>query len=290
MLVSIIVITYNSGRCVLETLESAYRQTYPEIELIVSDDCSTDSTFALCRQWVTAHQERFVRTRCIQTPRNGGVVWNYNHALKEAQGAWIKYIAGGDLLRSNCIERYMHNIRPNLYMYACSLETFGKDNCMPTTIHPTLIDAGQKRQVRDALRYCHSVHGSTLFLKRSTLIQLGGFDTQFPMLEDTAIVYHYLVHGYGIGIVHETLVKWCVDNNSVSHSFHNFSQQISRCNNYYGIHYCWRYGLLLHSYHYWVKEYINRHADDSPRSVSKLIGYLLQSFNLVHLRRKLQRH
>ena len=43
-LVSIIVITYNSAKYVLETLESAKNQTYQNIELIISDDCSNDDT------------------------------------------------------------------------------------------------------------------------------------------------------------------------------------------------------------------------------------------------------
>ena len=43
-LVSIYTLTYNSSKTVLETLESIYLQTYPNIELIVSDDASTDNT------------------------------------------------------------------------------------------------------------------------------------------------------------------------------------------------------------------------------------------------------
>lgn len=48
-LVSIVVITYNSSEYVLETLESAKAQTYTNIELIVSDDCSTDETVSICK-------------------------------------------------------------------------------------------------------------------------------------------------------------------------------------------------------------------------------------------------
>ncbi len=51
-LVSIIVCTYNSSKYVLETLESAKEQTYQNVELIVSDDCSTDNTVELCRKWI----------------------------------------------------------------------------------------------------------------------------------------------------------------------------------------------------------------------------------------------
>lgn len=47
-LFSIIVITYNSSVFVLETLESAKNQAYQNIELIISDDGSTDETVAIC--------------------------------------------------------------------------------------------------------------------------------------------------------------------------------------------------------------------------------------------------
>ena len=51
-LVSVPVITYNSAKFVLETLESIKAQTYQNIELVISDDCSTDNTVQICRDWV----------------------------------------------------------------------------------------------------------------------------------------------------------------------------------------------------------------------------------------------
>jgi alpha-1,3-rhamnosyltransferase len=48
-LVSIVIITYNSAKYVLETLESVKAQTYEKIELVISDDCSTDDTVEVCR-------------------------------------------------------------------------------------------------------------------------------------------------------------------------------------------------------------------------------------------------
>jgi glycosyltransferase involved in cell wall biosynthesis len=47
-LVSIVVITYNSAKFVLETLESAKSQTYQNVELIISDDGSSDNSFQIC--------------------------------------------------------------------------------------------------------------------------------------------------------------------------------------------------------------------------------------------------
>ena len=80
-LVSIIVITYNSSKYVLETLESAYNQTYQNIELIISDDCSTDDTVEVCKKWVDEHKDRFVRSEIITTPVNTGIPVNCNRGL-----------------------------------------------------------------------------------------------------------------------------------------------------------------------------------------------------------------
>ena len=75
-LVSVPVITYNSSKFVLETLESIKAQTYQNIELIISDDCSTDNTVELCQKWVEENKERFVRTQIITSDLNTGVSAN----------------------------------------------------------------------------------------------------------------------------------------------------------------------------------------------------------------------
>lgn len=49
-LVSIVVITYNSSEYVFDTLISAKNQSYQNIELIVTDDCSSDDTSAVCEK------------------------------------------------------------------------------------------------------------------------------------------------------------------------------------------------------------------------------------------------
>ena len=51
-IVSVVVVTYNSAKYVLETLESIKDQTYPNLSLVISDDCSTDNTVKLCRKCI----------------------------------------------------------------------------------------------------------------------------------------------------------------------------------------------------------------------------------------------
>ena len=103
MLVSIVVITYNSVRFVLETLESIKKQTYNNIELIISDDASTDRTVEVCKTWIDDNYRRFKRTKLITVHRNTGIPANFNRGVMAAKGAWIKTIAGDDVLYQNCI-------------------------------------------------------------------------------------------------------------------------------------------------------------------------------------------
>jgi len=112
-LVSVTVITYNSAKFVLETLESIRQQTYSNIELIISDDCSKDNTVELCQQWINEHGGRFVRSTIVTTPVNTGVAANFNRAIDNSNGEWIKGIAGDDLLLPTSVADYINYINDN---------------------------------------------------------------------------------------------------------------------------------------------------------------------------------
>ena len=112
-LVSIIVATYNSSRFVIETLESAKAQTWQNIELVVSDDCSADNTVELCRNWIAQNKDRFVNTQLITVPANTGVSANCNRMIQSSVAEWIKMIAGDDILLPNCIEDNMQFVHLN---------------------------------------------------------------------------------------------------------------------------------------------------------------------------------
>lgn len=285
MLITVIVITYNSSRYVVETLESVYKQSYADIELIISDDCSKDNTLELCRQWVYSHQDRFVRVEILQTPSNGGICHNYNFALKYAHGDWIKYIAGDDLLEDNCIERFVDNIQPDTHLYTC-ITTHLQDETGETKQYCTRIpDTTAWKQARFMLKYLYSINGPTLFIERHHLNELGGFEEKYPMIEDWPIAIRYTTLGLRIGIVNEPLVQWRIYNESISHSNHSFALSLHESWYDYSMRYCWRYFLPLHHYHHWLNHWIVAHSEH--KGAYKTLGYILRSIDLVNLKRKL---
>lgn len=109
-LVSVCVITYNSSRTVLETLDSILAQTYPRLELIVSDDCSSDDTVSVCRKWLNANEQRFEKASILTSEKNGGVAVNLNNAILASCGDWVKTVAGDDLLMPECISDNMNYV------------------------------------------------------------------------------------------------------------------------------------------------------------------------------------
>ncbi|WP_262148665.1 glycosyltransferase family 2 protein [Chryseobacterium foetidum] len=102
-LVSIIVLCYNSESFIIETLESIKNQSYENIELIISDDHSKDKSIEVCSNWLKQNTERFVASQIITVPQNSGIPANCNRGVKAAKGAFLKLIAGDDLLTPDCI-------------------------------------------------------------------------------------------------------------------------------------------------------------------------------------------
>ena len=109
MTVTIAVVTYNSSPFVIETLESIKYQSYPDLELVISDDASTDDTVIKAKEWLAKKEniQRFQRIELITVPKNTGVSANCNRCIEAATSDWVKFIAGDDILLPNCIEDNM---------------------------------------------------------------------------------------------------------------------------------------------------------------------------------------
>jgi glycosyltransferase involved in cell wall biosynthesis len=112
-LISVLLITYNSADHLIEALESVKNQTYPHLELIISDDCSSDNTIEVCEQWLSQNKSRFYNTKIVQTKKNTGVSGNLNRGIKNSTGKWIKPLAGDDYMYPHCIERFIAEINLN---------------------------------------------------------------------------------------------------------------------------------------------------------------------------------
>jgi glycosyltransferase involved in cell wall biosynthesis len=98
-LVSVGVFLYNEERFVRESLGALLQQDYPNLEIIISDNCSTDNTAAICRE-LTASDERI---RFIRQESNIGAAANSIQVLAEASGRYFMWASGHDLWSANLV-------------------------------------------------------------------------------------------------------------------------------------------------------------------------------------------
>ena len=101
-MVSVCIPTYNAGDYFEDCLRSALDQTYRNLEILISDDGSTDHTMALIKKY----QQDHANIRLVQNP-NPGMVNNWNHCIEQASGEWIKFLFQDDLLKPDCVEKML---------------------------------------------------------------------------------------------------------------------------------------------------------------------------------------
>ena len=120
-LVSIIVPSYNHEHFIVDCLESIKKQTYLNIELIIGDDCSFDSTPQIAKEWIEQNRGRFYDSKIVVNEENLGITKNCNNLLRKCKGDYIKLIASDDILVDDCIEKLVSFAEDNpKYDIVCS--------------------------------------------------------------------------------------------------------------------------------------------------------------------------
>lgn len=95
-LITFAVVAYNQERYIREAVEGAFAQTYSPLEIILSDDCSSDGTFEIMKTMAGSYRgpHRVVLNR---NPANLGICPHINAVMERAQGELIVPAAGDDI-------------------------------------------------------------------------------------------------------------------------------------------------------------------------------------------------
>src|SRR4051812_29514296 len=115
-LVSIIVCTYNGEQFLEEQLQSVVNQTYPNIEITISDDKSTDQTAAILKKY---EEKNNIQVRYNEM--NIGFLKNFELAVGMASGNYIAFCDQDDIWLPNKIERLLGAISDHSLVYSNSL-------------------------------------------------------------------------------------------------------------------------------------------------------------------------
>lgn len=100
-LVSVVAVCYNQSRFVIECLDSIRNQTYPNLELIIMDDCSQDDSATVIQKWLHENQ---VAATFIAHQKNEGICKTFNEGVIRARGEFIAIVAADDVYLPHKIE------------------------------------------------------------------------------------------------------------------------------------------------------------------------------------------
>lgn len=220
LLISLCVVTYKSDPFIVETLESIKAQTYAPIELIVSDDCSPDDTVDICRRWLSANSQRFVRTQLVTSEVNTGVSANANRAFRAARGQWLKILAGDDKLMPNCIDDNVRYVmaHPGVEVVFSNLQTFGEVATAET------LDYTRYFTRLSPVEFCrwqmvyNSFPAPSSLMSRIVYERLGGFEETIPFMEDKPFWVKALHHRVPMGCFAGPTVAYRIHGGSLVHS------------------------------------------------------------------------
>lgn len=115
--VSIIIPAYNSEKYIERSIESALCQSYKNIEVIVVDDGSLDSTLNLCNKYKKIDERLLVITK-----KNGGVSSARNAGIKKSTGEYIFFLDSDDYLDTEVIEKLVVDNNRDEFLIGCKIK------------------------------------------------------------------------------------------------------------------------------------------------------------------------
>ncbi len=223
-LVSVVIVSYNAAGSIADTLDSIYNQTYPHIELVVSDDASTDNTVAVAEAWIASHKDRFSDCILLAHEKNQGVAENLNSGIRAATGSFIKDFAADDQLHPTYLQEHVAYLEQTgadcvfSNMRAFHMEDGKKvvsDYVPPAG--PNFFDADAQTQYQMLL--CGNMLFSPTFLATRALYDRHGlYDTRFPLMEDYPYYLKLTKEGTKLHYLDVCLVDYCFSDTSISNA------------------------------------------------------------------------
>lgn len=114
-LVTFAVFAYNQEKYIREAVEGAFSQTYEPLEIILSDDCSSDRTFEIMQEMAAAYKGPS-QIKLIRNQKNLGLADHINNVVQSSKGTIISWAAGDDIALPERTDKFVRKMidEPNI--------------------------------------------------------------------------------------------------------------------------------------------------------------------------------
>ena len=213
-LFSVIVLTFQQRHLLENCIDSILRQNYPNIELVICDDCSADFDEEEVRQYIDANKEDNIKNVIVYKQHsNVGTTANAQKGVELSSGKYFKLHAGDDMLYNETVlEKMAEKLHDrNVHLLAGRSVACQHDGTMTDHYYPSIqavtemIDGDARRQfeLMGTQSWGEYINAPAVFWKRSFFDEIGGFDLRYKYTEDWPMWLKITGAGYKITMIEE---------------------------------------------------------------------------------------
>lgn len=239
-LLSICIPVFNCHEHIAEAVDSVLQQSFTDFELIIVDNCSDDGTYEILSGY------KDCRIRLLRNETNIGACGNWNRALKEASGRYIKILCADDIIYADCLARQFALLETSdekVVMVSCNRDII--DESGKKVFHRKYPGSSGKvegvKVIKKIVRHGTNIVGdvSSAMFKRDVVSKAGQFDGSLPYVIDLDYWVRILLHG-DLFVMTETLSAYRISAASWSVAISNsqttdFRSLIDRIESKYGV-------------------------------------------------------
>lgn len=221
-LVTVIALCYNHERFLLECLNAIDQQSYPNIELIIFDDASTDRSAHMIEEWLKKTDRK---ATFIKQMQNGGVCKSLNKALELATGKYVAITATDDCWLTTKIQdqvNYFETLPENVAVVYSDAYVMNEKG---TLLEERFIQRfGRLDHFPEGKLFSTLVEGNFIpamatLVRRKCYTKVGGFDE--TLCYEDYDMWLRLAEQFEFAHSHKIGTKYRVVENSLSHRFHS---------------------------------------------------------------------
>lgn len=201
-LVSVAIITYNQKEFLREAIESVLNQDYEPIEIVVGDDCSTDGSQQLLKEYEIKYPGKFVLELAST---NRGITANSNAVHFACHGKYIAWLGGDDIMLPGKIKKQVAFLEkhPDHNIVYHNLDVF--DSATNKSLRS--YNSGKDIHTGDVTKLIQygTFNGACASMVRRSSSPSHGFDNRLPVASDWMYWIEHLENGGKIGYLPEVL-------------------------------------------------------------------------------------
>ena len=228
--VSIIVPIFNSEKYLFDCIDSIINQTYKNIEILLIDDGSTDSSVSICKKF--KNKDDRIKVICKD---NTGVSDTRNVGIDKSTGEYIMFVDSDDYLERNAVEIMVkYIIQSKVDVVRCCAKIYNKDNSNYDKENVSLEGRYSQKDLIDNLTYFLSQDHSiccyvwALLIKRDFIVK---FNTKLSFMEDTEFYIRLFTSIESMLFLHEYLYNYRYVPTGLSKNSDKCQLNISRLDN-----------------------------------------------------------